>query len=326
MSTLQGYATAVNTLFQLRGFKQPTELSNPSNMAGIIINNLIKEDNVASQCSPLDSTIFAELQRAASSSHSCDSDQNLLFDILTLPRFIGPCISEYAQTTQDKVDYHVYPSGTRVIKAFTANDFVFYDKNSQVLTKIDDSSLDLAASVQITWRIQKNRQNDQKIKLSVDKKNPAICPIRGALRMVMRARRLAQPDDMPVACYRTKKAPLLFITGSRIATLLRKAVKKVQPSISADDLKKYSAHSLRVWACVLLDKAGMSPPFIQKYLCWLGDLFKMYLRDMKAIQDKHLAALQLASSDVMALIRTPPDDIVRLTATMSDLNVPSDII
>jgi hypothetical protein len=80
-------------------------------MAGIIINNLIKEKSVASQHSPLDSTVFAELQHAASSSHSCNSDQNLLFNILTLVRFIGPHVSEYAQTTQDKVDYQVYPSG-----------------------------------------------------------------------------------------------------------------------------------------------------------------------------------------------------------------------
>jgi hypothetical protein len=59
---------------------------------------------------------------------------------------------------------------------------------------------------------------------------------------------------------------------------------------------------------------------------WLGDLFKMYLRDTEAIQDKHLATLKLASSDIMALMRTPPDDVVRLTATMSNLNVPSDIV
>jgi hypothetical protein len=144
--------------------------------------------------------------------------------------------------------------------------------------------------------------------------------------MVMRAHRLAQPDDMPVACYRTKKAPLLFITGSRIATLLCKAVKKVRPFTSADDLKKYSAHSLRVWACVLLDEVGMSPSFIQKRLRWLGDSFKMYLHDTKAIQDKHLAALQSASANVMALIRTPPDDVVHLPATMSDLNVPSCVV
>ncbi len=52
----------------------------------------------------------------------------------------------------------------------------------------------------------------------------------------------------------------------------------------------------------------------------------MYLRDTKAIQDKHLAALQSASSDVMALIHTPPDNVVRLTVTMSNLNIPSNIV
>ncbi len=52
----------------------------------------------------------------------------------------------------------------------------------------------------------------------------------------------------------------------------------------------------------------------------------MYLRDTKAIQDKHLATFQSASSDFMALICTPTDDIVRLTATMSNLNVPNNIV
>ncbi len=321
-STLRGYATAVNTLFQHRGYKQPTELSNPSNIPDIIINSLIKEESIASKCSPLDSAIFAELQQASSSSHSYDSNRNLLFDMLTLSHFIGSCVSKYTHTTQDKIGYHVYPSGTCVIKAFTANNFVFNDKNGHVIKKINDSILDIATSVPITWRIQKNRQNGQKIKLSVDTKNPALCPVQGAIGMVVRATRLGQQDNMLVACYRTKIAPLLYITGSRIATLIRKAVKKVRPSTFPDDLKKYSAHSLRVWACVLLDEAGMSLSFIQKPLCWLGDSFKMYLCDTKAIQEKHLAALQTASSNVMALISTPPDDIVRLTATMSDLNVP----
>ncbi len=225
-STLWRCATTVNTLFQLRGFKQPTNLSNLSNMAGIIINNLINEETVASHCSPLDSTIFAELQWAASSSHSCDSDWNLLFDILTPTHFIGPCISEYTQTTQNKVDYHVYPSETRVIKVFTANYFVFYNKNGHALTKNDSLSFDLATFIQITWHIQKNHQNSQKIRLSVDTKNPTICLVWGALQMVMRACCLAQPDDMPVACYRTKNAPLLFITGSRMPHFFAKQQRK----------------------------------------------------------------------------------------------------
>ncbi len=181
-------------------------------------------------------------------------------------------------------------------------------------------------SVQITWHIQTNRQNGQKIKLSADTENPVICPIWGALWMVMRACPLAQPDNMPVACYRTKKAPLLFITGSSIATLLCEAVKKVRPCTLADDLKKYSTHSLCIWACDLLDKEGMSPSLIQKRLHWLVDSFKVYLRDAKAIQGKHLAALHTASANVMALIHTPPDDVVHLKATMSNSNLPSNAV
>jgi hypothetical protein len=150
-------------------------------MPGIIINNLIKEETVASQRSPLDSAIFAELQRAASLSHSHDSNQNLLFDMLTLSHFIGPPVSEYAQTTQENINYHVYPSGTCVIKAFTATDFVFNDKSGHVLKKINDSIFNTATSVQITWYIQNNCQNGQKIKLSMDTKNPALCPVRQAL-------------------------------------------------------------------------------------------------------------------------------------------------
>ena len=52
----------------------------------------------------------------------------------------------------------------------------------------------------------------------------------------------------------------------------------------------------------------------------------MYLCDTKAIQDKHLAALQLASTNVIALIRTPLDNIVCLTATISNLNASSDVV
>jgi hypothetical protein len=37
-----------------------------NNMAGITINNLIKEETVASQHSPLDSTLFDKLQHTAS--------------------------------------------------------------------------------------------------------------------------------------------------------------------------------------------------------------------------------------------------------------------
>ena len=44
--------------------KAPVVLSDPNNMAGILINNLIKEEDIARQCSPLDSNIYAEMLRS----------------------------------------------------------------------------------------------------------------------------------------------------------------------------------------------------------------------------------------------------------------------
>jgi len=41
--------------------KEPIVLSDPNNMAGILINNLIKEKDIARQRSPLDSNIYAEM-------------------------------------------------------------------------------------------------------------------------------------------------------------------------------------------------------------------------------------------------------------------------
>jgi hypothetical protein len=64
-------------------------------------------------------------------------------------------LSEYAQTTQDKVDHHTYPSGKTVIKAFITKDFIFYDKKKRVVKDLNEDSLQRAHFVKITWRIQK---------------------------------------------------------------------------------------------------------------------------------------------------------------------------
>jgi hypothetical protein len=85
-----------------------------------------------------------------------DSVSDLLFDVVALGCYIRPCLSKYAQTTQDKVDHHTYPSGKTVIKAFTANNFIFYDEKKHVVKDLNKASLQQACFVKITWRIQKN--------------------------------------------------------------------------------------------------------------------------------------------------------------------------
>ena len=130
---------------------------------------------------------------------------------------------------------------------------------------------------------------------------------------------------MPVACY-SYKDQLVYLMGKHIATLFRKAVKAIHPKTSKAGLLRYSAHVLRVWACVLLDKAGMSPEFIMSCLRWIGNSFRMYMRDTGIIQDKHRDTLRAASQEVIDLIagslENIPDlaglSIVKLDSTMGN--------
>ena len=305
--TVQGYAIAINTLFELRGFPSPIDTSNPNNIGNIVVSNLSKEENISRRRSPLDAKIFAELQRMAEESKSADSEVSLLLDVTIIGRYVGPRVSEYAQRQKNKVDYHVYPSGTRVVKAWTENDFSFRDAAGHTIPDPALTSLEDLTKVTITWRIQKNRENSEMVTLSSDRDNPALCPVQAAVRTVLRARRLGQVPTMPLACYSARAhdtVTTLYLTGSRIAYLLRQAARSAYPTISKDHLLLYSAHSLRVWACVLLDEAGKNPMFIKKRLRWKGDSFMMYLRDTPAIQDDHVRALFPSTNNISDMLST----------------------
>jgi hypothetical protein len=78
---LAGYTKAISTLFTLRGFTSPVDLSDPNNAAGIIIMNHKKEEDIAVQHYPLNSAILAKLSTLA--------DRNLMFDMTCLGCFIG---------------------------------------------------------------------------------------------------------------------------------------------------------------------------------------------------------------------------------------------
>jgi hypothetical protein len=143
-----------------------------------------------------------------------------MFDVACIGRFIGPRVSKYAQASPLKVDYHVYPLGKKVIKAFIANDFIFYKKSGDLIVHPDNESEDIVKKVNITWPIKKYCRNGQAITLSDDNNHSTICPVCAALRMVLRARHLGQPNSLPVACHIYKKKHI-YLTGKRVASLLR---------------------------------------------------------------------------------------------------------
>ncbi len=64
--------------------KPPINKADPNNVLGILINNLIKEEDIARQHIPLDSAIFAKLLCKSNVSCSLDSEQRTLFNLVVL--------------------------------------------------------------------------------------------------------------------------------------------------------------------------------------------------------------------------------------------------
>jgi len=65
----------------------------------------------------------------------------------------------------------------KVSKAFISDVFTFYNKMVDTIELLENSCLDQVYKVKNTWRIQKNRQNDQTITLSAEEMCYQVCPV-----------------------------------------------------------------------------------------------------------------------------------------------------
>jgi hypothetical protein len=57
-ATVQGYAKVVINLFKSRRFSPPANLSDPNNMTTILLNNMLREEDIPRQRAPLNNNFF----------------------------------------------------------------------------------------------------------------------------------------------------------------------------------------------------------------------------------------------------------------------------
>ena len=100
-------------------------------------------------------------------------------------------------------------------------------------------------------------------------------------------------ESSPLACYwdyQSKSVKLL--TSTDIETYMR----HIACEVYGFHLQRFSAHSLRVGACVLLHASGFTPSQIQWLGRWKTDAFKVYLRNVASLADQHNQALDHATA------------------------------
>ena len=124
-------------------------------------------------------------------------------------------------------------------------------------------------------------QNGECIPFARNDRNPKFCPVRAAYRIIKRAERLRLNVKRPIAVSRSpirKRKGLSYLTSGFIAKNLQLAAKAAHNITSTDDLKKFTPHSPRVGACVLLHQLKKQPDYIKKRLRWRSDTYQDYLR------------------------------------------------
>ena len=85
----------------------------------------------------------------------CISLEEVVSNVIAAGKFLGWRASEHSQTSQDKVDYHKYPSGKEVMKAINGNDVIYTDKKGKLIEIKKKSDLKRVHAVTITFRHQK---------------------------------------------------------------------------------------------------------------------------------------------------------------------------
>jgi len=95
----------------LRNCTIPADLPDKKNVCKKIINAREHEEDIARQRSSITNEIFIYLLNHAHDGASQDSFEAVMTDFLIVIRLLGLRVSEYAQTTQNEIDVHEYPSG-----------------------------------------------------------------------------------------------------------------------------------------------------------------------------------------------------------------------
>ena len=220
--------------------------------------------------------------------------------------YVGARKTEWAQNEAYRADPTKYErrTGLEEARAFNLGDFDFFDSHQRPMTLANAVAAPHRVHfINLTFRWQKNNQHGEKKKYARNlESNDGLCCVSAFLRIIDRFITLFGINDLstPVACYLDAQTgrPKL-ITTKVIEEHLRhlaSVVYNLDPKNPTHEeiLKKWTSHSYRIGATVILHELGYDFVTIQFLLRWRSDSFKDYLRATPAISIQHTRDLNRA--------------------------------
>jgi hypothetical protein len=225
-----------------------------------------------------------------------------LLDWFECGLFAGTRRSEWAQDSSHS-DV-AYPQTNRFgdPMAFCLRDIRFRTHNNARYTGAEILQVPCSEIYQcwIIFRTQKNGDNGEEKTFTCNKNPGGREFVRPIYRIIQRFALLRGLCDnvTPLAIYAYGNV-VKFITSVDVERAMRQTASKVyklDPIRDRDALQRWSCHSLRVGACVILHSLGFSETQIKFLLRWRSNAFMTYLRNLAVLAEKQTQALDAAGT------------------------------
>jgi hypothetical protein len=276
-----------------------------------LLNAVYKElerwEQMPNRREPFTVEMLNELEaQIAAGQDSFLSRKAALADWFLIGLFTGNRLTEWAQEAcQHDPDYpkcNLYGDTA----AFCYNDVRVQTFSGAILqgAAILSVTPDQIKKLWLKWRTQKNGENGEEklyVHSMVKGGRNLITPMYNVLRRFALLRGTSDTTT-PLALYSDGgKAHVRLITAANIEYAMRNVASKLfhlDKSKPADwkKLQLWSAHSLRVGACVILHGLGFTESQIKHLLRWKSNAFMAYLRNLSVLAAQQNAAMDTAEA------------------------------
>ena len=191
-------------------------------------------------------------------------------------------LAEFLQTQKDIRHRKLLRNKDGLPQAFVTADIQIYGPRrvSLNLDHFKPVHPHLIDYMSVRWRYQKNQQNGEIKFMARNDRNPKFCTVSAALQILHRANTLKITQDTPLAVYSSPGEKHRLLSHKNMESLIRTAAKAVYKITSTEHLQRFSCHSIRVGASVMLHCAHFSDTDNQFEIFWISDSFKDYLRNV----------------------------------------------
>lgn len=311
-ATIQQYIQSVASFLALFG-EHPRdyrkEISTDTRLSQVltsVFDEIKRWESVPNRREPFTLEMLADMT-AHSAVAGCgeDSLQVALADWFECGLFAGLRLSEWAQEAQHSSMEAYKRNFKKQAGAFCLGDIGF-ESNTRARYSAVEAVSPTCAGIQmtrcwITFRTQKNGKNGEK-RLFTFNPRGGKCFVSAMLPIVQRFIRICGAGDVttPLALYKNGSGHQpRFITSVDIEKAMREVASRVynlDPKKDKAALQLWSAHSLRVGACVILHAMGFTETQIKWLLRWSSDAFMVYLRNTAILADRHHQTLDKAAA------------------------------